>query len=108
MKKNILLLLISASISLLVLEGGVRVYLFGWDSLIPHVMESIQDIGVSGKIQASKVREIVYELKPNLNGYFKKTRLLTNPQGLRDKSYEIKKRPGLSGLQSLAIRLRWG
>ena len=89
--KNILLLVIACTFSLAMLEGGIRVYQYGFDSLSPPIMDSIRNLGTSGLIQPSDDPEILYELKPNITAYFKKTKILTNSQGLRDKDYKIQK-----------------
>lgn len=49
------------------------------------------ELGNSGLIKPSAYPEIVYELKPNLNSYFKLASFKTNSFGLRDKEYEITK-----------------
>jgi hypothetical protein len=49
------------------------------------------DLGFSGLIKPSQNPEIIYELKPNLNCYFKIASFRTNSRGLRDKEYEINK-----------------
>ena len=85
--KKFALLIASTVLSVLFLEGCVRTYEFGWSSLLPWIMDSVHGIGRSGLVQASSCKELVYELKPNLNTYFKKTRFSTNAQGLRDKHY---------------------
>ena len=87
------LLTISCFIALFILECGTRIYLCGFDSLWPPIMNSIHDIGTSGAIQASEYPEIIYELKPNLDILFKKVRLRTNPEGLPDKEYAKQKAP---------------
>ncbi len=89
--KNIFLLVISCTFSLVMLEAGVRVYQYGFDSLLPHIMDSVHNLGTSGLIRASDHPEIIYELKPNVSTYFKKTKFATNTQGLRDKDYKMQK-----------------
>jgi len=66
-----------------------RFYLFGWDSFSIEKVNSVHGLGVSGFVQPSPYPEIVYELKPDLSGYFKMARFETNSQGLRDKEYSI-------------------
>jgi len=88
---NSLLLLFSTALSLLVLEQSYRVYLFGSDSFSINKMNSIHNLGVSGLIKPSNHSEIIYELKPNLNTYFKLAIFKTNSDGLRDKDYNFSK-----------------
>jgi lysophospholipase L1-like esterase len=54
-------------------------------------MNSIHPLGLSGLIQPSPFKEVIYEFKPNLNTYFKKTKFVTNSNGLRDKEYSLGK-----------------
>lgn len=54
-------------------------------------MNSVHAIGVSRLIKASNDSEIIYELKPNINTYFKLKQYTTNFYGLRDKEYTIEK-----------------
>jgi lysophospholipase L1-like esterase len=87
------LLALSIAISFLLLEFTYRVYLFGWKGLSITMMNSVQGIGTSGLIKASTHSEVLYELKPNLETYFKLVPFETNAQGLRDREYTIAK-PG--------------
>lgn len=88
---SFLLLLFSLVLSLFLLEMGSRFYLFRWDNFSIEKIKSVRPIGISGLIQPSPYSEIVYELKPNLNAYFKLARIKTNSKGLRDKEYSINK-----------------
>ena len=90
---NLCLLLGSSVLSLILLEVCYRFFLFGWSSLSIERMNSLHGIGVSGLIQASAYREIVFELKPNLRTYFKLTPFETNSHGLRDREYGLAKPP---------------
>ena len=90
MKKKSLLvngsvLLLSTVVSLIVLEQSYRFYLFGFDSFSVEKMNSVHSLGVSGITQRADHPEIVYELKPNLDLYFKLAKFKTNSDGLRDK-----------------------
>jgi hypothetical protein len=84
-------IVITVFISFLLLEQGARIYLFGLDSFNFHKMNSFHPMGVSGLIQASPYAEMIYELKPNLDTYFKMARFGTNAHGLRDREYAVKK-----------------
>lgn len=52
-------------------------------------------------VQPSRDAGIVYELKPNLRGAFENQPLATNAQGLRDKSYELRKPQGVIRIAAL-------
>ncbi len=91
---KIALLVVSLAVTLLVCEAFVRVEQFGIASLWPPLMESTHPIGTSGLIQAASSREMLYELKPNLDAYYKLKRFQTNSAGLRDREYALDKPPG--------------
>ena len=88
---NGLLLFFSTLLGLLLVEQVFRVYLFGSDSLSITKMNSVHEIGYSGLLKPSDHLEITYELKPNLNTYFKLASVKTNTNGLRDKAYPFSK-----------------
>jgi hypothetical protein len=77
-------------IFLFFLEIASRFYLFGFNSLNYFKINSIHDIESSGLIKPARL-EIIYELKPMLEAYFKLARFRTNSQGLPDKEYSINK-----------------
>ena len=79
---NSFLLIFSTMFSLLVLEQTYRAYLFGGASFSIDRMNSIHGLGISGLIKPSNNSEIIYELKPNLDTYFKLTKFNTNSNGL--------------------------
>jgi hypothetical protein len=82
-------------LSLLVLEQAYRTYLFGGASFSIDRMNSIHYLGISGLIKPSNISEIIYELKPNLDTYFKLAKFKTNSNGLRDKDYSLSKSRGI-------------
>ena len=88
---NILVLIISATFTLLTIEQAYRFYLFDIASLSIEKMNSLHNMGESGLITPSLHNEIIFELKPNLDTYFKLTQFKTNSQGLRDKEYNVSK-----------------
>lgn len=88
---NFALLAVSTLFSLLLLEQGFRIFLFGWDSLSIAQMNSLHGIGKSGMLRASEVTEVVYELEPDLRTRFKLTPFETNRFGMRDQEYELAK-----------------
>ncbi|MBI3312605.1 MAG: SGNH/GDSL hydrolase family protein [Candidatus Omnitrophica bacterium] len=90
-KFNILALVFSALFSFFFFEMSYRVYLFGPSSLLPHIMNSIHPI--DSKLLEPVPGERVWQLKPNLDIYFKKVKVKTNSQGLFDQEYSIDKDP---------------
>jgi hypothetical protein len=94
MKKKSLdvLLFISACLfSLLIIELGARIYLFGAAAFSYDKMNSITGLGLSGLIQPSEHEDIVYELKSNQDAYLKLAKFRTNSFGMRDKEYSLSK-----------------
>lgn len=71
----------------------IRFYLFGADSFSYTKMNSIGELGRSGFIIKSSIPSVFYELKPNLDAYFKQARFKTNSHGLRDKESPYEKPP---------------
>ena len=53
--------------------------------------ETEGDYNMSGLVRASDHHDIVYALKPNLEGQFLKKTIKTNRHGFRDKDYEVAK-----------------
>ena len=86
---KISILILSSILSFILLEVSYRYVIFGRDSLNYEKMKSVTPLGLSGLIEPSRDREIVYELKPNLDTYFKMARFKTNSKGLRDKEYPM-------------------
>jgi hypothetical protein len=72
-------------------ELTYRVYLFGPDGLTYEKMNSVHEIGLSGLIQPSAYPEVLYELKPNQDTWFKLARFRTNSAGLPDREYSLTK-----------------
>jgi hypothetical protein len=88
---KISIFILSSILSFVLLEISYRYIIFGSDSLNYEKMNSVTPLGLSGLIEPSRDREIVYQLKPNLNTYFKMARFKTNSKGLRDKEYSMTK-----------------
>jgi hypothetical protein len=86
-------ILLSILCVFLSLEATTRLYYFGLAGFNPLTMNSFGGIGRSALIQASEDPEISYELRPNLDTYFKMARFTTNSQGFRDKEYSLSKPP---------------
>lgn len=89
--KNGLLLLLSTTLAFLLAEQLFRVYLFGSDSFSITKMNSVHAVGEAGVLTPADHPEVIYELKPNLNTYFKLAKFKTNANGLRDKDYPLAK-----------------
>ena len=90
LKKGLLLFSLAA-LTFLTTEQLFRIYLFGSDSFSISKMNSVHDVGDSGLIKPATHTELIFELKPNLNTYFKLARFKTNSHGLRDKEYTYSK-----------------
>ncbi len=73
------------------LEFSYRFYLFGWSCFSIERTNSINSLGISGLLQKSAHPELGWELKPNLDTYFKLTHFQTNSRGLRDTEHSFKK-----------------
>ena len=97
-KKTILLntsmAVILSAFLLVLLEIIYRIFILGWASLSPAKMDSIQPVGSSGLVRASAYEEVIYELAPDLDTYFKLAPFQTNSRGLRDREYELEKPAG--------------
>jgi hypothetical protein len=76
-------------------EMAVRIHVFGTDALSFTKMKSLQRLVDSGFIQVSEHSEVVFELRPNVDGVFKLVPFVTNSRGLRDDEYSLKKPPGV-------------
>jgi hypothetical protein len=92
---NFLVLLASSALCLFLLEMAYRFYLFGWDMFSIEKVNSMHEIGVSGLLQASPYRDLIFELKPNQDTHFKLVPFVTNSRGLRDKEYSLEKPEGV-------------
>jgi hypothetical protein len=88
---KISIFVLSSILSFILFEISYRFIIFGSDSLNYEKMNSVAPLGLSGLIEPSRDREILYQLKPNLNTYFKMARFKTNSQGLRDRGYSMPK-----------------
>jgi hypothetical protein len=92
---NLVLLLVSSAFCLFLLEMAYRFYLFRWDMFSIEKLNSVHEIGVSGLLQPSPQRDVLFELKPNQNTYFKLVPFVTNSRGLRDRDYSLEKPEGV-------------
>ena len=85
------MVLLSSLVGCLLFEQCLRVYMFGWHAFSYRDMKGMHSLGESDLLQPSKTREILFELKPDLDESFKLVPLVTNSQGLRDREYSIAK-----------------
>ncbi len=58
-------------------------------------VNSVHPIGLSGLLQTSPHKDLIFELKPNQDTYFKLMPFVTTSEGLRDKKYSIEKPDGV-------------
>jgi hypothetical protein len=85
------LALVAAGLFLL-LEMSTRVLLFGFAGLLPSRVNSIRGLPQTGFTRPSPMDSgLVFELKPNVDGYFKLVPFRTNSRGLRDREYSVQK-----------------
>ncbi len=91
MVKNFFKVLLFAVLCFLIVEQSYRVYSVGLVAFNPWRLNSLTGIFNSGLIELSEDPEIYYELKPNLDNYFKGARLTTSSIGLADKEYSLEK-----------------
>jgi len=75
----------------LLAELTFRVLVYGPRALNPFRMDSINPIWYSGLVKISEHPDVYYELKPDLDEYFRMARLVTNSAGLPDKEYSLEK-----------------
>ena len=76
-------MIVAALAVALAIEQTYRCYVFGAAAFSYERMNSLHDLWQSGMIRASGNRELVYELKPGVDGYFKLAPVRTNAAGLR-------------------------
>jgi lysophospholipase L1-like esterase len=105
---KLILLLLSAGFTLVTLELGYRVIIFGADSFSIEKMDSFHRLGYSYIVQPSDCPEMVYELAPNLDVLFKLAPFQTNAAGQRDTAYNLPKPPGVFRIAVLGDSLTMG
>jgi hypothetical protein len=87
--------LLFAVILFISVEFAYRFYVFGPLGLNTARMVNYTNLLRSGLVQPSASLDIWYELKPNLNTWFRGAPFITNSRGLADKEYSLKKPPGV-------------
>lgn len=73
------------------LELSLRFYIFGLDAISYSKMNSHLLLIDSGLVQPAANTDIYFELRPNLDTFFRGERLVSNSRGLPDKEYAIDK-----------------
>jgi len=89
--RKLLTLALLALIAVILIELTYRTYLFGAAGLTIEKVNSVHPLSLSGLIQPSRYPEIIYELKPGLDTWFKLARFRTNSAGLPDGEYLLSK-----------------
>ena len=87
-------ILLGIGLVLLSLELSARLYLFGLAGLSPARVDSVRALPNTGYTRPSKDPALVFEMKPDVDGWFKLARFRTNSQGLRDREYALRKPQG--------------
>ena len=82
-------------VAFVMLELTARVYLFGPAGLNPIRIGSVRSIFHSGLLIPSESPKIGFELRPNLDTWFKLARFRTNSRGLRDAEHSLPKPVGV-------------
>src|SRR5262245_49349733 len=91
--RGILYVAVLSCVVALLVELCFRFYLFGFSALSYEKVDSVIGIGRDGALRTSDYRDIVYELKPNLDILLDLAPLKTNSQGLADYEYAQAKPP---------------
>lgn len=91
---NLALVLLSLLFSLLLLEQGFRIWLFGSQAFDIGALRNNVPVNNAGFMQQSAFDDIYWELKPGLDTTFKLAHLTTNSHGLADREYPLQKPAG--------------
>jgi len=84
---RVLAVLLAALLPAAAIEQTYRVYLFGSAAWSYDRLDSVHDLWTSGLIKPADDREIVFELVPGTDAFFKLATFRTNAEGLRDIAY---------------------
>ena len=68
---NLIVLTLSIVLGFILLETAYRFYLFGLDAFSIEQVNSVNALGLSDLLQRSSNPDLVFELKPNVDTYFK-------------------------------------
>jgi hypothetical protein len=93
---------------LVMTEMSFRVYLYGPASLSPARMDSYTQIHDSGLVQKAADPAINFELKPNLDSWYKGARFKTSSAGLRGDEHTLEKPTGLNRVAVLGASWTMG
>jgi hypothetical protein len=93
---------------LVMTELTFRVYLYGPASLNPARMDSYTQIHDSGLVQAASDPAINYELKANLDAWYKGAKFRTNSAGLRGDEHATEKTAGIRRIAVLGASWTMG
>ncbi len=100
---NTALILSAVLFILIVLEGCIRIFLYLGENRQGNLQTLLEQSGeaefngneriysLKGMVKASPHKGMVYELKPDLKGYFAGVPFFTNSRGWRDFEYSLKK-----------------
>ncbi len=106
--KRLLPPVLFAGILLLMTELSFRIYLYGPASIYPARMDSFTQIHDSGLVEAAEDPAIYYELKPNLDTWYKGARFKTNSAGLRGPEINKEKPAGVKRVAVLGASWSMG
>ncbi len=76
---------------ILVVELSFRIYLYGPGALHPGKMDSFTQVHDSGLVRAAGNPAVHYELRQDLDVWYKGVKFRTNSAGLRDSEYSLEK-----------------
>ena len=85
---------IAALLTFGLIEMSFRIHIFGLSAFSFDIVDSYSGIGTADLLKASDHPGIIYELKPDLDTYFKSVIFRTNSMGLRDREYGTAKPEG--------------
>jgi hypothetical protein len=89
--RSLLTIVVFSVLCFLTVEQSYRVYSVGMKAFDPWKLNSLSGIMDSGLIDMVDDPEIYYELKPNIDEYFKGVKLRTNSVGIADQEYPREK-----------------
>lgn len=120
---RLVLVVVSCALALLLAEGILRLHAAFFDRGAGSVDEGLarseraalgdaedRPFSLRGLVRASRHPDLVYELKPELNGTFQGGLVQTSSQGLRDREYATRKPAGTVRLVGLgdSVMFGWG
>ena len=113
--KKILLALVSAMITLLMLEAGLRVLAYFEDRkllvntrLNDHPVTTGEKVTLRSLFRVHPDPKIIFELKPGMYCEYKKAKLTTNRHGFRSADITIEKAPGVFRILGLGDSVMFG